>query len=190
MMIKPCIKYRMLAVACLLVANLATSGCSKTKNLSNQLPMKQAIGKKFITQQDLVLFEQDAFGKSITGDRVYLGIAGKSPSLFHISGTNAEQYIGRKIDGTSVIGVVKKGSIITISKIMQRATIETSSVSYSAYIFSIPEYTNYSCDITCSMDSKSIENSPPYKNTWAEPPLFSPDVALPLLSEGIWWQKQ
>jgi hypothetical protein len=171
------------------MADVAMSGCTKIENVSNRFPMKQAIGKKFITQQELVLFELDEFGKSITGDRVYLGIPGKCPGLYDISITNIKQYVGRKINGTSVIGVVKKGSIITISKIMQRTAIEDSFVNYSAYIYSLPEYTDYSCDITLSMDSRSIIHSPPYTKTWAEPPLFSPDVALPVQSDGTWWKQ-
>ena len=182
-------KYYILFVIFILAINVTISGCTKIENKSSKFPIKQAIGKKFITQQDLVLFEQDVFGKSITGDRVYLGIAGKTPGIYHISITNIDQYIGRKINGTSVIGVVKKSSIITISKIILRTSIETSSVSYSAYILSLPKYNDYSCDITGSMDTTSIENSPPYKNSWAEPPLFSPDVALPLQSDGAWWKK-
>jgi hypothetical protein len=146
-------------------------GCEKKIDLSSKEPYIQSIGKFFVLQQDYYTFR---FNDS---DDLFIGKISEIPDEVN------PRFIGLRFHEGIIIGIIKKGDLFQIKKIMKKNTIEDS---YYDYYISISSQNTL---INSSFLAISVSfHNPPFTKTWSDPPIFDPKAALPLPSDGIWWK--
>ena len=159
---------------CLLLSLLFfLASCNTCTNLNNKEPYIEAIGKKFVLQQDYYIF------KFIDRNDLILGKVAQLPNDID------SKYIGSKFSNLKIIGIVKLGQLFQIEEIIRKQTIEDSYYNYYIVLQSLDHA--YSYKVNASLLCNTMEN-PPFKKTWSDPPIFESNAALPLPSDGIWWK--
>ncbi len=170
----------MIARLIILSLALACSGCSITKNISNQPPYNQCIGKKFILKEDMYIFK---FHGSFQG-----AIARPNNGMMGLPRYVNKKYLeddhfGKNNHYLTILGIVPKGSIFTIITVINRRTFE------GAYVDFLIDFDDF--PITkkglLSIDICNLKN-PPYTPHWSDPPIFEAKFAEPLPSDGVWWK--
>ncbi len=150
------------------------SSCHRTVDLSHQEPYSEAIGKKFVLQQDLYIY---TFRKST---HLYLGNA------FGLPNKVDQKYIKTKYSDGFIIGIAQVGQTIEIDQFLEEYAPLASSSNYCFIKLIDKNVINFGqLDAT---DLVNIKDNPPYTKTWGDPPIFNPKYALPLPSEGVWWK--
>jgi hypothetical protein len=158
----------------LLIFNLIIcSSCSRVVDLSQDEFYKKAIGKSFVLNKDYYLYQWD---KGIP----YIG----KFDYFPVD----EARIGKgHFREARIIGVVRKGQVVQISKVINSRSFEDSIIKYLV-ILSKPTASqqHYSeMDVTFLMN---LDDILPSKRQWRDPPIFKSEAATPLESDGIWWK--
>ena len=154
---------------------LLCSACSITKNISNQPPYNQCIGKKFVLKEDMYIFQDD--------DTSLYSIAPQDSGINNLPRFIDPKNIGRHIHSLTVTTIVPKESIFTIIKVVRRTTFEMSYVMFLIAFDNIPAIKNGI--ITTEM--LNFDNPPDTLN-WSDPPIFKAKFAEPLPSDGVWWK--
>lgn len=160
---------------------LLFSGCSLTKNISNQPPYDQCIGKKFTIKEDMYIFKDN--GSSLCS------IAPQNSGIMGLPRYVDKKYLeddnyGKKNRYPLVIkGIVAKGSIFTIIKVVNSIDFETSFTLLLITFDNIPSIKN-GIITTEIMNWKNY----PYTTTWGDPPIFEAKFAEPFPSDGVWWK--
>jgi len=108
---------------------------------------------------------------------LFIGRVSELPK--EISSTN----IGNKFSEMTIVGIVKKGEVFQIKKIVEKITIESS---YD-YYYGLFLDKNLLLE-TSFLTTERLFHNPPFTKTWSDPPIFDPKAALPLPSDGIWWK--
>jgi hypothetical protein len=149
----------------------------------------QAVGKHFVLQHDFYIYYFNDYGKyaylsfpcklrlgtthTLAGDFGY-GLAQRVD----------QKYVGSKNFWVTLEGFLPKGSVVTITRVVEHKTVDGH---YFFYIISPDQGSFRGKDINPS-DIVQIFRNPPYTKTWSDPPIFKPSEALPLASDGIWWK--
>ena len=163
----------------LLTVSLFVSSC--VKDLSHQSPYSMAIGKSFILQQDLYIYNNIGYSD------LNIGLPRIIPQEVD------EKYIGYKDNQIIIKGVALKNSTVKISNIISEVTGQGDYVSYIALI------NGNTPNVTIAMEILNFQKNPPItlegRNKdappvpiWSDPPIFKAEYALPLPSDGIWWK--
>ncbi|NBV29833.1 hypothetical protein EBS02_12625, partial [bacterium] len=153
---------------------LLCSGCSITKNISDQPPYNQCIGKKFVLKEDMYIFKDD--------DTSLYSIAPQNSGLPNVPRFIDPKYIGRHIHNLTVTAIVSKGSIFNVIRVINAITFDDSYTRYLIAFDNIPSIKNG----IITTEILNLDN-PPYTPHWSDPPIFEARYALPLPSDGIWW---
>lgn len=172
---------RTFKVVIMIFSFIGLISCTQTTNISDQEPYKTAIGKHFILQKDMYVYQ---FNDPESSLRIGLVTDMSNPSI-GIPNIIDKKYIGIKGAYITIKGVAEKGEICTIKNIIKKQTFENSTCKYyislnNNIISSIQEIDTY--------DIVNISHNPPDTKTWSDPPIFKADAALPLPSDGIWWK--
>ncbi len=154
---------------------LLCSGCSITKNISNQPPYNQCIGKKFILKEDMYIFKDD--------DTSLYSIAPQDAGINNLPRFIDPKYIGRHIHSLTVTTIIPKGNVFTIIKVIIKKTFE---LSYTDYLISFDDF-QFTKKGLLSGQILNL-NNPPYTPHWSDPPIFEAKFAEPLPSDGVWWK--
>lgn len=159
---------------------LLCSACSMTKNISNQAPYDQCIGKKFVLKEDMYIFKfNDTSLWSIATQ--HSGIVGLPPLVD--KKYLEDQYFGKNNQYLTIKEIVAKGSIFTVVKVNYEQNIESSHTYFLIAFETLPAVKNW-------ISASAIMNfdNPPYTSHWSDPPIFEAKFAEPLPSDGIWWK--
>ncbi len=159
---------------------LLCSGCSITKNISNQPPYNHCIGKKFILKEDMYVFKfHDSPDYFIAPE--HSGITGLPPYVDKKYLEN--DYFGKHNYYLTILGIVPKGSIFNIIRVVRRTTFELSYVMYLIAFDNLPSIKNG----IITTEILNFDN-PPDALYWSDPPIFEAKFAEPLPSDGVWWK--
>ena len=125
---------------CILRVILIFLGCalaSCTIDLSKKKPYLQSIGKQFVLQQDFYIYYFNDYGK-----HSYLSFPcklrlGTTHSLgnfaYGLSERVDEKHVGSKNNHVTLEGVLHKGSVVTLKRVVEQRTFENT---YFFYIIS------------------------------------------------------
>ena len=173
----------------LLLLLVLGSLASCTVNLSRRQPYMQAVGKHFILQHDFYIYYFNDYGKY-----AYLSFPcklclGTTHTLagdfgYGLSKIVDQKYVGSKNFWVTLEGFLPKGSVVTITRVVEHKTLDGH---YFFYIISPDQGPFRGHDINPS-DIMHIFRNPPYTQYWSDPPIFEAQAALPLPSDGIWWK--
>jgi len=154
---------------------LLFSACSITKNISNQPPYNQLIGKKFVIKEDMYIFKDD--------DASLYTIAPQDSGINNLPRFIDPKYIGRHIHSLTVITIVPKGSVFSIIKVIDAIGFETSFTEVLIAFDNVPSIKN-------GIVTSEILNwkNYPYTKIWGDPPIFEAKLVEPLQSDGVWWK--
>ena len=149
--------------------------CSITKNISNQPPYNQCIGKKFVLKEDMYIFKDD--------DTSLYSIAPQDSGIPNLPRFIDPKYIGRHIHSLTVTTIVPKGSIFTIIKVIDAIDFENSFKEILIAFDNVPSIKN-------GVVTSEILNwkNHPFIKTWGDPPIFEDKFVEPLPSDGVWWK--
>lgn len=159
---------------------LLCSACSITKNISNQPPYDQCIGKKFVLKEDMYIFK-------FHGSSQY-SIAPQNSGITGLPRYVDKKYLeddhfGKNNHYLTMKGIVPKGSIFNITRVVRIKTFEMSYVMFLIAFDDIPAIKNGI--ITTEM--LNFDNPPDALN-WSDPPIFKAKFVEPLPSDGVWWK--
>ena len=159
---------------------LLCSACSITKNISNQPPYDQCIGKKFVLKEDMYIFK--FYGSS------QCSIAGQHNGIMGLPRYVDRKYLeddhfSKNNHYLAIQGIVPKGSIFIITKVIDEITFDDSFTRILITFDNIPSIKN-GIITTAILNWKNY----PFDKTFGDPPIFKPDLIEPLPSDGIWWK--
>ena len=155
-------------------------GCSSTKDISKEPPYNQCIGKKFILMEHMYIFKfNDSSQCSIAGAQS--GIMGL-PRYVDKKYLD-DDYFGRNNRYLTIQGIIEKGSIFTITQIIEDINLENTGENFLINFENsiLPDKKIFTGAI---LNWKNY----PFTKTWGDPPIFDAKYALPLPSDGIWWK--
>jgi hypothetical protein len=160
----------------------AITGCTSVKDISKERPYSEAIGKSFVLQQDMYIFQYNGdpglnLGRLINKDHVVNGIP------IEVN----EKYIGLKCLQLTIKGVIKKGDVIILSSVKEERSFNDIFYGYYVIIKTQPHFANKELRVSSMLN---VLKNPPYTQTWSDPPIFKAEYALPLPSDGVWWKQQ
>ncbi|MDR1192540.1 MAG: hypothetical protein LBK60_12895 [Verrucomicrobiales bacterium] len=157
------------------------SGCNFYRDLSNKEPYKQVIGKSFVLQQDCYANIYKQLGESNDICLTPLGVL----THWKLDSVN-EKYIGREDFYQKIVGVVKTGQVLRITRVRELISFERNSIIYYAKIVnSEPNQANLiELDMTFVTQ---LQDKIPWEK-FSDPPIFRSKYALPLESDGVWWK--
>lgn len=162
-------------------------GCSR--DVSNDIPYKTAIGKSFILQEDVYIYSYLDSPRLVLGSPI-----GILPYVNGHAPTVDAKFIGLKTNQIIIRGIAKKESILSIKEISIHKDVDNT---YPDYIANIKgEEKQY---LHMSSELLDLQKNPPFTTTWrnkdappvpiwSDPPIFKAKYALPLPSDGIWWK--
>lgn len=163
----------------LLTASFFASSC--VKDLSHQSPYSKAIGKNFILQQDMYIYNNIGYAD------LNIGFPRIIPQEVD------KKYIGYKDNQIIIKGVASKNSTIKITNIISEMTGQGNHVSYLAIVNGSTSNVIIDTGIMNILNNPPISILPNSKDAtpvpiWSDPPIFKAEYALPLPSDGIWWK--
>ena len=161
---------------------------SCTIDLNRQEPYFRAIGKQFVLQQDLYIYYFNDYNKYPylvpLPCKLYLGTTAGFGSLsYDLPEKVEEKYIGSKNSYFTLLGILSKGTVMSVKRIVEHKTLDNS---YTLYIVS-PNQGSFENQEIDSFGICDFSN-PPFTKTWSDPPIFKAEYALPLPSDGVWWK--
>lgn len=161
-----------------LMVSLLVSACSASyKDVSNQAPFRDAIGQKFVVQTDLYIYKLYDSSVLELGPASDLG-----PYSIGVPRKVDDKYIGLKAEYLSLEGVVKRGQIFTIEKVLYRDDGFSSSISYRIALDGLPSLSKK--QIATMQLIEPGGNLPSARNGYS-PPIFKSEFVLPLESDGL-----
>jgi hypothetical protein len=177
---------------CILRVIVIFLGCALTSctiDLSKKKPYREAIGKQFVLQQDFYIYYFNDYGEHSylsSPCKLCLGTTHTLAGTFSygLSERVDEKYIGSKNFWVTLEGVLHKGTVVTLKRVLEQRTFENT---YFYYIIS-PNQGPFAGQEIDPYDITHMFSNPPYSKTWSDPPIFESNAALPLPSDGIWWK--
>ena len=150
------------------------------KDVSNQDPYREAIGKKFSLQRDLYIYQMNEsraleIGPGTDMSQYSIGV----PSEVN------EKHIGLNTHHLTIKGIAKTGQNITIQKILYKQDYY---FPYGIYYIALEGHPQFSLQEIDAGEILNSERNPPKTEGWSTPPIFKADMALPLASDGVWWK--
>lgn len=150
---------------------LIFTSCNKSENLNKKYPYNQLVNKTFALQKDFYIYKVEEL------NHIYIG------EFFALPQQVDKKYIGFEDSYIKILGIAKAGQLIQVKKIIEE------------YAFLAGTFDYFYVDLIDSdfheLDANglvNIFNNPPFTKTWSDPPIFKPEVALPLASDGVWWK--
>lgn len=170
-----------------IVASILLVSCMQ--DLSKKEPYVKAIGKHFVLQKDLYLYQFNDAGKhpylSPWPCKLCIGYVTPKDTIFYdLPSSVEEKYIGAQNSHVTLKGILWKGSTFTIKRIVEQKSFDNA---YYLYLIS-PDQGPFVGEEIEPSDIEEIVTNPPYVPTWSDPPIFDPKAALPLPSDGVWWK--
>ena len=169
----------------LIVASTILISC--TQDLSKEEPYVKAIGKHFVIQKDMYLYQfNDADDHLwLCPHPCKLRVGNIRGTFFYdLPSTVEEKYIGTQNSHVMLKGILWKGSTFTIKRIVEQKSLDD----YSYFYLISPDQGSFANQEIEPSDIIKIITNPPYSKTWSDPPIIDPKAALPLPSDGIWWK--
>lgn len=169
----------------LIVASMLLISCAQ--DLSREEPYIKAIGKHFVLQKDLYVYQfNDADDHPwLCPWPCKLRIGNIRGTFFYdLPATVEEKYIGAQNSNVALKGILWKGTTFSIKRIVVQKTIDSD---YCLYLIS-PDQGPFATQEINPSDIVEIVTNPPYTKTWSDPPIFKEKYALPLPSDGVWWK--
>jgi hypothetical protein len=161
-------------LALLILLPLCLAACSKYTDLNNKKPYVEAVGKKFVLQQDYYIF------RIHSGVHLYIG------DYFALPRQVEQKNIGFKNNDINILGIAKAGQIIQIDKFFEKTA--TISGSFNFLYVSLLVGSSSKCHELDATGLMNMMKNPPFTTTWSDPPIFDAKYALPLPSDGVWWK--
>jgi len=163
-----------------ILISCAITGCTSVKDVSNEMPYVQAVGKTFVLEKDMYIFQYNGYpsfnlGRLINEDHVVNGIP------IEVN----EKYIGLKCLQVTIKGVVRKGDVIILSSVKEERSFNDVFYGYYVIIKNQPHFANQELRVASMLN---ILKNPPVSQKWSDPPIFKAEYALPLPSDGVWWK--
>jgi hypothetical protein len=157
------------------------NGYSRITDLSSQEPYSQAIGRRFVLQQNMYVYEFNDLGRPFRiGNRI------PNPACIGIPEMIDERYIGTQGRYVTLRAVARRGSILTIKSVIKKETFENMTCKY--YISLDHNSTIPATEQIDTYDITNIYHNPPDTKSWFDPPIFQATAALPLASDPVWWK--
>jgi len=150
------------------------------EDVSNQDPYRTSVGQKFVLQRDLYIYK---FNDSAA---LRLGTAGDMPPYsIGVPQDVSSEHTGLKTDYLTILGVAEKGQTFTIKKVEYKKDYYFPSISY---IVVLDNNLLFREKELATLQLVNLKNNPPQTKGFSTPPIFQPDMALPLASDGEWWK--
>jgi len=173
-------------IVLLAITSLLLVSC--TQDVSREEPFVKAIGKHFFLQQDMYLYQfHESRSKSWPALPCKLRIGDINPKswfFYDLPSTVEEKYIGAQNSYVTLKGILWKGTTFTIKRVVIQKSLD---FECSYYLIS-PDQGSFMNQEINPYDIMEMLSNPPESDTWSDPPIFDPKVALPLPSDGIWWK--
>lgn len=160
---------------------LSIVSCTVTKDVSNEYPYNQCLGKHFILKENVYIFKPHDSKQHIIAAQ-HSGIMGLPPLIDKKYFQN--DYFGKNNKYLEIDRIIEKGSIFKIIKVNYVKDFESSSINFLV-IF------DNGCTPKYELLTYPLENilqNPPNTSHWSDPPIFKAGLVEPLPSDGIWWK--
>lgn len=150
-------------------------------DISDQMPFKAAIGKKFIVKQDLYIYTLKGGLVCQIGMKKNLS-SGRSIGFPKVVD---KKYIGLDTKKLVIKGIIEKGQVFTIKRVVKVRGFEYSYISFRVIVNKDPIFSKKECaaDFIISIEDRQLNTM-----LFSEPPIFAPDIAEPDPKDGVWWK--